>query len=211
MTGTTRAADVRIRPFDVADTDALYEVCLRTGDAGADASGLTDDPTLLGEIYVGPYLVHAPHLALVAELDGRPAGYALAVADTDAFERWCDRHWWDDVRDRHPVPAAPRPYDRDLHEALADPTRVRHPDLPGYPAHLHIDLLAPARGGGVGRRMMDELFALLRAHGAPGVHLGVDVRNEGGLRFYDRLGFRPLAPDRDGVRYLGLPLDGATL
>src|SRR5262249_39483616 len=64
MTGAPAAADVRIRDYRPADLPALYEVCLRTGDAGQDATALTRDPTLLGEIYVGPYLAAAPGLAL---------------------------------------------------------------------------------------------------------------------------------------------------
>jgi len=40
-----------IRPVSQADLDALYEICLRTGDAGEDATHLYSDPRLLGEIY----------------------------------------------------------------------------------------------------------------------------------------------------------------
>jgi hypothetical protein len=35
---------VLIRPFRVEDTHALYEVCLRTGDNGSDATAMYDDP-----------------------------------------------------------------------------------------------------------------------------------------------------------------------
>ncbi len=203
-------ADVRIRAYRPEDRDALYEVCLRTGDAGQDATALTGDPTLLGEIYVGPYLAAEPELALVAELDGTVAGYALGALDTVAFEAWCEAHWWRSARARHPAPPTPRPYDREQYAVLVEPRLLRHPDLPGYPSHLHIDLLAPLRGSGVGRRMMHELFALLAARGSPGVHLGVDIRNVGAQRFYDRLGFEVLVPDADGVRYLGRRLAGAT-
>lgn len=201
-------ADVRIRPYRPADRQALYEVCLRTGDAGQDATMLTGDPTLLGEIYVGPYLEAEPELALVAELDGAAAGYALGALDTAAFERWCEQHWWGPARARHPAPATPRPYDRELYAVLSDPRLLRHPELPDHPSHLHIDLLPPLRGAGVGRRMMEELFLLLAERGSPGVHLGVAVRNVGALRFYDRLGLVPLTRDVDGVRYLGRRLGG---
>ncbi len=202
--------DARIRPYRPDDRDALYEVCLRTGDAGRDATSLTADPTLLGEVYVGPYLEREPGLALVAELGGAAAGYALGALDTAAFEAWCEQHWWGPARARHPAPAKPLPYDREQYAVLAEPGRLRHPVLPGHPSHLHIDLLAPLRGAGVGRRMMEQLFALLAERGSPGVHLGVDVRNAGAQRFYARLGFVPLVPDVDGVRYLGRSLADAT-
>lgn len=206
MTGSGAGAGVRVRPWRPEDTTALYDVCLRTGDAGADASALTGDPTLLGDIYVGPYLAAAPELALVADDGDGPAGYALGVLDTAAFEDWCEREWWPAAQARHPVRADAGSYDREFLAVLADPALGRHPDLPGYPSHLHIDLLEHVRGGGLGRRMMQDLFALLAERGSPGVHLGVDVRNEGAQLFYARLGFTRLAPDVDGVRYLGLPL-----
>lgn len=204
MTGSAAAARAVVRAYEPADRDALYDVCLRTGDAGADASGLTADPTLVGDIYVGPYLELAPEFALVADDGRRAAGYALAVLDTAEFEARCEERWWPAARARHPVPATPRAYDREHYAVLADPGLVRHPVLPGFPSHLHIDLLEHVRGGGLGRRMMDELFAILRAAGSPGVHLGMDVRNEGAQRFYARLGFSRLVDDIDDVRYLGL-------
>lgn len=204
-------ADVRIRAYRPEDRDALYEVCLRTGDAGQDATGLTGDPTLLGDIYVGPYLEAEPELALVAELDGVAAGYTLGALDTAAFEAWCDAHWWGPARARHPAPPVQQPYDREQYAVLAEPSRLRHPPMPGYPSHLHIDLLLPLRGAGVGRRMMHDLFVLLAERGSPGVHLGVDVRNVGAQQFYDRLGFVELVADDDGVRYLGRRLGGAAI
>lgn len=209
MSDAGAEADVRIRAYRPEDRDALYEVCLRTGDVGRDATALTGDPTLLGEIYVGPYLEAEPELALVAELDGVAAGYALGALDTTAFESWCDVHWWAPARARHPTPPDPLPYDREQYAVLAEPRQLRHPSLPGFPSHLHIDLLPGLRGAGVGRSMMHDLFVLLAERGSPGVHLGVDVRNVGAQRFYERLGFVELVPDDDGVRYLGRGLGGA--
>ena len=59
-------------PFNVRrcaprDEDAVYEVCLRTGDNGQDATHLFDDPRALGHIFVGPYMKLEPELALVLE------------------------------------------------------------------------------------------------------------------------------------------------
>jgi len=57
--------------------------------------------------------------------------------------------------------------------------------------------------------MIAELGDRLRATGAPGVHLGVSVRNVRAQGFYHRLGFRELTrvgDDRDGCVYLGRAL-----
>ncbi len=202
MTGTRTPApgpdhEALIRTARAEDVDALYAICLRTGDAGRDASALYRDPRLLGEVYVGPYLAADPSLCLVAVDDAdRPVGYALAAAHTGDFEAWCARSWYPHVRQR-PLQPADGPtgpaWTATADDALLARFRaplVTPPDLvAAYPAHMHIDLLPETQGRGLGRRLMQTLMRRLHGAGAHGVHLGVDPRNEGALAFYARLGF----------------------
>jgi len=81
------------------------------------------------------------------------------------------------------------------------------PELAGYPAHLHIDLLPGYQGHGLGRRLMDAFLAELRARGVGSVHLGMDPANTGARAFYDRLGFAPIEVPGGGV-YLGRSTGG---
>src|SRR5690606_28178077 len=87
------AGGARIRHYQPGDAPALYQICLRTGDRGEDATGHYTDPDLLGHVYVGPYLALAPRFAFVLD-DGAPVGYALGVPDTAEFARACERSWW---------------------------------------------------------------------------------------------------------------------
>lgn len=193
-----------IRPYEPGDTDALYDICLRTGDNGGDATGQFADPRLLGEIFVGPYLRYEPELAFVVD-DGGPAGYVLGARDTAAFDRVCEREWWPPLRERYPpgaFPAGTRDahYVERLHETrTADPAIVAD-----HPAHLHIDLLPRAQGRGMGRALMERLLAALHAAGAPAVHLGVGAANTRAIAFYERLGFRTLRESPNG-RTMGRP------
>jgi len=41
-----------IRPYRPADIDALYHICLLTGDRGQDATSLHHDPKLLGALLI---------------------------------------------------------------------------------------------------------------------------------------------------------------
>lgn len=180
-----------IRRFQAGDEPALYEICLRTGDSGADASARYQDPHLLGEVYVGPYLHLAPEFALVATGDdGTPAGYVLGVPDTRAFEHACERHWWPELRRRYPLDSFP---DGSADARLVG--QIHRPRVAGdelvaeYPAHLHIDLLPALQGRGYGRRLMTALLELLAKAGAPGVHLGVGRDNHRAIAFYRHLGF----------------------
>ena len=74
----------RIRPFQPGDEPALADICLKTADAGADATGILDDDDLWAEIFVLPYVARHPDLAFVVETDdGRVAGYIVGAPDTD--------------------------------------------------------------------------------------------------------------------------------
>ncbi|PZF81817.1 GNAT family N-acetyltransferase [Jiangella anatolica] len=193
-----------IRPYESGDDDALYDICLRTGDNGGDATGQFADPRLLGELFVGPYLRFEPELAFVAD-DGAPAGYVLGARDTRAFERDCDRQWWPPLRAKYPpgsFPAGTRDayYVERLHEdRSADPAIVAD-----YPAHLHIDLLPRTQGRGIGRALMQTLLAALHDAGAPAVHLGVGAANTRAIAFYERMGFTTLRESANG-RTMGRP------
>jgi ribosomal protein S18 acetylase RimI-like enzyme len=191
---------VTIRAYQPGDEAALYDVCLRTGADGDDASGLYHDPRLLGEVYVGPYLSFAPDLSFVAEDDEGVGGYALGVVDTAAFEAACESSWWPRVRRRYPRaeyrdPSADSEVVRVIHEPPAAPADL----VEEYPAHVHIDLLPRFQGHGYGGRMMRMLFSTLVGAGARGVHLGVSPRNMRAIGFYEHLGMSKYGQTDDTV------------
>lgn len=65
----------RIRPFRAGDEPALAEICLRTADAGGDATGIFEDDAIWAHIWVLPYAEHHPDLAFVTEEeDGTVSG-----------------------------------------------------------------------------------------------------------------------------------------
>lgn len=69
-----------LRSFRSGDEPALTDICLRTGDAGADATGILVDDDLWGQIFVLPYVVRHPDLAFVVESDdGRVVGYVVGT------------------------------------------------------------------------------------------------------------------------------------
>ena len=184
-----------LRQATAADRPALALICLRTGDAGADATAREDDPALMGQIYAAPYQALEPELAFLVEGPSGAAGYLLGAADTQAFNARLADRWYPDLRRRvaDPGPDPSRWHGSDwarhaVHHADLDLPSALHP----YPAHGHIDLLPEARGRGIGRRAMRFLEEALTERGAPGMHLPVDPRNRGALAFYEALGFQRL-------------------
>ena len=184
-----------IRRYRPTDLDALYEICLRTGAAGDDATDLVEDPRLFGEIFAAPYGLFEPEHAFVLDDGGRAVGYVLGALDTLTFEARCEADWWPALRDRHALPTDGRRLDDLLihlmHHRSMPPASI----LDRYPSHLHIDLLAEVQAGGWGRQMMDTLFDALRADGSPGVHWGVSSSNDRALGFYRHLGHAEVAVD----------------
>ena len=176
--------------YQPGEEQALYEICLLTGDSGVDASGLYRDPALLGEVYVGPYLRFAPAHALVAVDAAGVAGYVLGAPDTVGFEAECERAWWPALRARYPLSSHPEDTPDGRIVRLIHKPPVASPDVvERYPAHLHIDLLPRIQGQGDGRRLLTALLDGLAAAGAPGVHLGVGLANQRAIGFYRRMGF----------------------
>ncbi len=70
--------------------------------------------------------------------------------------------------------------------------------LADYPAHLHIDMLPCIQQKGVGRKLMDSLFAELAHQKVPGLHLGVGSSNTGAVAFYQKVGFTVLEEHKWG-------------
>lgn len=188
-----------LRAAEASDLAALSLICLRTGDAGRDATDREDDPDLLGLIYAVPYQVLEPELAFLLEGPDGPCGYLLGARDTRAFNERLAVDWYPALRARIPPPPAERAHWRGsdwARQLIHHPALDTDPALAAYPSHGHIDLLPPARGRGIGRRLMQHLEHMLAQQGSPGLHLGVDPRNDAALNFYRRLGFEILAPNR---------------
>lgn len=190
-----------IRSYRPADLDALYDICVRTAEAGGDGRGRYSSDRLVGDIYAAPYVTLEPELAhVVDDGTGNPVGYILGTADTERFVRRYRAEWLPATAGRY----ADDPRDQGMLELHHHPERMLVPELAAYPAHLHIDLLPAAQGRGLGRGLMTAFLRGLRAAGVARVHLGMVPTNTGARAFYDRLGFTEiLVPEHENVTYLG--------
>lgn len=186
-----------IRRATLHDLPGAYRVCLLTGDAGEDASGQYANPDLLGHIYVGPYIVGEPDLALIAADEDGVAGYCLAARDTRALADWAELSWWPPLRDEFPA-RSDGTADAGLIDLIHAPPIVPDQVLERYPAQLHIDLVERARGTGVGRRLVERQVNQLKSGGAAACHLVVAASNINAIGFYEHLGWRVLERPDDG-------------
>ena len=206
--------DLQIRPAMPADVAAVYDVCIRTGDIGGDARHLYVDPQMMGHIYAAPYVILAPDLALVVEVDGKVAGYCVGTADTRAFEGLLETAWWPVLRQRYRKPdEAVRGHwtaDEVCARMIHEPEPVPQPVAERFPAHLHMDLLPEIQGRGVGAVLWTQWSRLATQAGASAAHVGVHPQNVRARRFWQRLGFAPIGGGIDlsppTVAWLGCSL-----
>ncbi len=212
------AGRFQIRPAQPADLDALYRVCLLTGDSGNDASAMYRDPMLLGHVYVGPYVTLEPDHAFALEdthdrsLGGQAAvvGYVLGAFDTTEFSQRVRSDWLPPLQARYPAPTGDRSHwTRDqrmiwlLHHAEQSFPLTLPDEVAAYPSHLHIDLLPQAQRGGQGRRLIETLLTSLKHKGSVAVHLGVGASNTRAQGFYRHLGFAHLGSEANGAILMG--------
>lgn len=184
-----------IRPYDNSDFPWLSEICVRTANAGQDATGLLKDDDLWPAMFLAPYLEYDPELAFVAVAGGRPVGYIVGADNTDDFEEWFRQEWWPRQSERWPHPAVIRSHQDGMVVYASSIGSTPSLLSGGYPAHLHVDLIPEGQGRGFGRLLVDALCRALLRRGAIGVHAVASAQNHGATAFYRRLGFEELSAD----------------
>ncbi|MEZ5176955.1 MAG: isopentenyl transferase family protein [Acidimicrobiales bacterium] len=147
------------------------------------------DRDSFADLFSGHYTDREPASALVADLDGQVVGYLLGCRDSTAVPDPAPmmvRHLvgrallvrpgtagvlWRSIGDVAVGVVRGRGLDTELHD-------------PRWPAHLHINLLPVARGGGVGRRLVSTWLDALRRRRLrlPPRHLGRERRGDRLLR-----------------------------
>ena len=193
-------SDFSIRSYKSADTSAAYEICLKTGNSGQDATHLFSDPLVLGHIYVGPYMEFEPQSVFILEDDQGPCGYIMGVLDSQTYYQWMHSEWLPKIRVDYKKPTGnPDTWDETekITNLLFHPVSQRL--LPAFPSHLHIDLLSRAQGKGQGKLMMDRFIDYLRYNKIPGVHLELSSSNDRAFNFYRKYGMQELDRDNESI------------
>lgn len=170
--------------FNFSHLPGSYAVCLETSEPGGGRPSPDANPELLGQVYVGPYLVRHPELASIAVDNHGVAGYFLATTNSVDFWQWCEANWWPTLRQQYPLTGS-NDWNGQVIELIHNPPTAPPEIAEKYPAHFHIDLLPRAQRGGLARRLIDNF---VRSAGV-GVHLDVGKDNAKAIAIYHHLGF----------------------
>nr|WP_246577261.1 hypothetical protein [Actinospica durhamensis] len=141
-----------VRRYRDEDAKAVADICVRTADAGQDATGIYADPAILDHLFAAPYAALDPQLAFVLDDgSGRAVGYVLGTDDTHRFADRFRDEWLPRVAGRHAAAPEGDPVGPDELMAwlLHNPDRLKVAGLEGYPGHLHIEsICCPATSAG---------------------------------------------------------------
>lgn len=195
-----------IRPYQPGDRETVRRICCDTADAGQPVENFFHDREFIADIVTRYYTDLEPQFSWVAEHEGQVMGYLHGCLDSQRFMQ---------VETWRIVPVAilsvvargalfRRETWRWFRAMLSSGgSRSRLP-VAEYPAHLHVNVDKQARGRLVGPRLVERFFEQVKAAGCVGVHASVRGDNEGGRKFFERLGFTEVArypmivPKRDG-------------
>ncbi|KAH9482378.1 Metal homeostatis protein BSD2 [Psilocybe cubensis] len=199
---------LKIRQATEKDAPFLSQICLRTGDAGKTAEHLHDFGELPGLVYAVPYVKLPTTWGFVLEREGsnEVVGYILGSTDTRAYEKYASEHCWPALAEKYSPEKMVKPADIHYAKLLHNMHTAPDANIAFSPAHLHIDILEDYQKQGWGRKLIATAVRFLAEQGLEGVWLGLDPRNEGARKFYQRLRFVNIegAPDANqmGLRFV---------
>lgn len=179
-----------IRPYKKSDLPKLYEICLKTGNSGKDATKLYKDPLLLGNFYSAPYAVIHPELTFILADNDIPVGYILGTNHSEFFYLETEKEWFPPLRKKYPLPEENDNTPDAKIIRLIHKGHLPKPELLSYPAHLHIDILPEGQGQGKGRKLIETFCNKLIKMKVQALHLEVGKRNTNAIKFYEKIGFQ---------------------
>ena len=206
---------VLVRPYEPSDRGRVRHVCFATGFMGEPVDWQWRDAESFSDVFSAYYTDVEPQSASVVEIDGVVCGYLLGCIDSRAARNPAR------IAGRHIVrrgiafrPGTAGMIWRSVGDVIGDLARrrVRMADLDfddeRWPAHLHIDLLAEARGHGAGQALVRGWLTELRMRQVRGCFLQTMAENTRAIRFFEAMGFErhggpilvPGMRQRDGSR-----------
>lgn len=189
-----------VRPYQPADREALLQIGADTAFFGAPIERYMEDRRVFIDAFFTYYTDYEPQHAWVAADGSQVLGFLTGCIDSTVHDRTRTRKIvprvaWRALRGYYHL--GPK-FWRYIRSAAGAALRREIPsaDLSHYPAHLHINLLPPARGQGLGRKLIEAYCCQLTALGVPGVHLQTTSYNVTACHLYERVGFHLLGARR---------------
>jgi len=188
---------VNIRLYQEGDRQDVYRISADTAFFGDPVEAFLDDRQLFCDAFIRYYTDYEAHYAWVACFKDQVVGYLTGCVDTAAQRKRYLRQTITPLVGRvlqgsYQLGSKTWYYARSM---LAGVMRKEHPQVnyEEYPAHLHINVEAAARGQGLGQKLVKAYLDQISGLGIRGVYLDTTNLNEAACRLYERKGFQLLA------------------
>ena len=196
-------ANFLIRQGELSDLPYIYEVCLKTGLGGSDASEQLEDRYMIGLYFAAPYFHYELVSCFSLIYKHKPVGYIIGVVDTSKYYNWMNEVWLPELRTKFPAEMKIRnDFEKFLHDFVHKDCII-YDFLEDYPSHLHIDILPVGQKKGFGKKLMNVFIDHLKQKGSRGLHLALGEDNTNALAFYNNIGFKELKRE-PGTVYMGI-------
>jgi len=184
---------VTIRKYRESDRDEVRRICCDTGFLGNPIEGIFQDRELFADLFTNVYLDYEPEWSLVAESQGRVAGYLLGSVNPhfnrtlmlSGFQTACKM-----LRRLLTGKYSQHPRSEQFVRWVLTKGLMEQPKHPEEAAHLHVNLERPLRQGLVARSLLMTFEDRLTSAGFDQYYakfFSCTQRNP--ERMYDRLGF----------------------
>ena len=188
--------EVNIRLYQEGDRQDVYRISADTAFFGDPVEAFLDDRQLFCDAFTRYYTDFEARYAWVACFDDQVMGYLTGCVDTAAQRKRYLRQTITPLVGRvlqgsYQLGSKTWRYARSM---LAGVMRKEYPQVnyEEYPAHLHINVEAAARGQGLGQKLMEAYLDQISDLCIPGVYLDTTNLNKAACRLYEGVGFKLL-------------------
>jgi hypothetical protein len=191
------AGSIQIRKYETRDRGAVRRIAVLTAFAGEPAARFIDGDDILADGLTAYFTDYEPESCFVAERVGQVVGYLIGSVDTRRMSlssgTIARRILWKTVSSGFFLKKKNLAF---LGRAVISFFRGEFfmPDLKGYPATLHINLLAEDRRSGAGSALMGVYIDYLVAQKVAGVKMA--TMSLGAGEFFRKHGFTLLYKGR---------------
>lgn len=183
-----------IRPYNAAtDKQAVYDVCRKTCDDGADGTEIFPVHTdLVADKFIGAYLQNSPEYCFVIEDCQGVCGYVLAALDAKTHLEYLETTWIPAMKDKYPriektgemTPAEEMIMSLHSHKNYMPADSI----LASYPSLVQMATFADRLVEGGLRLALASAVAALKTNGSQGIYAEVHVGDRNTIERYSRLG-----------------------
>lgn len=183
-----------LRPYVPADLTAVYEVCRRTCDDGADGTEIFPfHKELVADKLIGSFAANGPEYAFVMEDADGVCGYVLAALNHELHNKKVETDWFPAMQEKYPKPSNTHnltPAEEMICSLHSHKSYESENLRKSYPSLVRIDMLPGRCHDGIARMALACTVAALKTNGSHGIYAEINVGDRNTVERYSALGFK---------------------